>query len=424
MELKSDLDDIDEDISNLKKVKPSPSYDSDFWTANAGISRLYQLRVGVDSRLKFLKYKETSDENVSEDDWLADEQAQNLERQILAYRQAEEIAKKQASRLIKDSRTELSAIFFNLFYTSPQGLNIRNGGKGRRETNIQSDMRKQMKEMYCPDAPKRALWDPITANWEMAGTLHVAHLYAWRQVDSMDAIFGPGSKDEIFSPRNGLFMRKSISNALDEGRIAIVPNVDLEPKDQDFPHDDLAKQTQSLRDWEKASTKEYKVVVLERNIKHLQDNIWQDRGELKTLADLNGRPLKFLNDFRPRARYVWWTFMNAILQASWRQNFDENNVLFREVAKATRYWGSPGSYVKKNMLRGFVDELGQDIESILDISEDDTGDTSDLDQDKIIPGVITNEALFQAKEAEKKNDESGDEDEPGEDDEDDFRYED
>jgi hypothetical protein len=40
----------------------------------------------------------------------------------------------------------------------------------------------------------------------------------------------------------------------------------------------------------------------------------------KTMAELHERPLKFLNDFRPRSRYVWWTYLNAITQMSWRES--------------------------------------------------------------------------------------------------------
>jgi len=74
------------------------------------------------------------------------------------------------------------------------------------------------------------------------------------------AIFGLGAKADIFSPENGLFLDEEI---LDQGLIAIVPDVDLQPKDKDLPHADLAERNQRLRDWEKASTKEYKVVVLD-----------------------------------------------------------------------------------------------------------------------------------------------------------------
>jgi len=81
------------------------------------------------------------------------------------------------------------------------------------------------------------------------------------------------------------------------------------------------------------------------------------------LLDLHGKQLEFCTDFRPRARYVWWTFMKAILANGWRQKQTGNNILGKEVGKAVRYWRTRGRYVKKTMLRGFVNEMGQDGDS-------------------------------------------------------------
>ncbi|KAI2620582.1 hypothetical protein GGR54DRAFT_105488 [Hypoxylon sp. NC1633] len=417
--LEADIQSLNNEIGNkVKRMKPSTSYDSDFWTTNANLSQLCQHRAGLESDLQFLNYKEASRDDVLEDDWRTSEQAQNLELQITAYRQAEEIAQKQASRL-QQSRTGLLAVFFSLFTGSPQGLNIKAAGVGRRDASAQSNMFQQMRDKYCPDAPEGLLWDPIIGRWELKNNLHAAHLYAWRQVESMNAIFGLGARDDVFSPVNGLFMLGDIEKALDQGLIALVPDVDLEPKDSRLPNTDLAERNQRLRDWKKSQIKEYKVIVLDHDNKQTKTPKWRDdHGELQTLAKLDGRPLKFHTDFRPRARYVWWTFMNAILQTSWRQKPTEKNVLRQEVAKATRYWGTRGRYVKKNMLRGFVDELGQDIESILENADED-GDTGDADP--VALAVLASETVFRTQEAAKGD---GDDDEEEEYDEDEDEDED
>ncbi len=107
--------------------------------------------------------------------------------------------------------------------------------------------------------------------------------------------------------------------------------------------------------------------------------------------------------------------MSSLLQTAWRQRQTEKNVLRHEVAKATRYWGTRGRHVKKNMLRGFVQELGHDMESILDhaIKEGDTGD-ADLDA----VAVMASETVLRTREVTKDEDESDDEDEDESDDED------
>ncbi len=160
-------------------------------------------------RLKFLEYKEAGAENVSEDDWHSVELAQNLERGILAYRQA-----------------GLSTIFFSLFSTSTQGLKLPSG-MGARETTDQSNVVQAMKQ----DAPRNDICDPIGGVWQPGDdTMHATHLYSWRQVETMEAIFGPGAEADIFSPSNGFFLNAHIEKALEQGAIANVPDVDLDPR--------------------------------------------------------------------------------------------------------------------------------------------------------------------------------------------------
>lgn len=72
-----------------------------------------------------------------------------------------------------------------------------------------------MKAEYCPDAVRNKLWDLVMGRWELAHMMHAAYLYPWRQIDSMDAIFGPGAKADVFSPNNGLFLEEWTRKAID-----------------------------------------------------------------------------------------------------------------------------------------------------------------------------------------------------------------
>ena len=170
------------------------------------------------------------------------------------------------------------------------------------------------------------------------------------------------------------FLEKDIEKALDRGLIAIVPNVNLDPADPEETQNDQIERSQRLQAWEKTKVKEYKTIVLvpdhpEVNNRSIFD--WMDGKNSKPLADLNGRPLKFITAFRPRARYIWWTFMSAILQQSWRAKQAQSTLGQIEVNKAVRYWGTRSRYAKKILIRGFIDQLGQDIKSILEHGIDD-----------------------------------------------------
>ncbi|KAM0406534.1 hypothetical protein ACHAPZ_003299 [Fusarium culmorum] len=82
-----------------------------------------------------------------------------------------------------------------------------------------------------------------------------------------------------------------------------------------------------------------------------------DLGGCESIAELHNRKLGFLTDFRPRARYIWWTFLNTILHVDWRSNPRDQNFQQEE--------GTRGKYVTKNQLLGFVDEIGHNVASIL-----------------------------------------------------------
>ncbi|RGP69009.1 hypothetical protein FSPOR_4986 [Fusarium sporotrichioides] len=64
---------------------------------------------------------------------------------------------------------------------------------------------------------------------------------------------------------------------------------------------------------------------------------------------------------------------------AWAQSSKDDNLQHQEVRKCTRYWGSRGSYVKQNQLLGFIEEVGQDVESILEFDKDDVTSEPELE---------------------------------------------
>lgn len=105
-ELEVDIRSLSDDFGgDAKKLKPSTSYDSDFWTKMPTSGEYFASAASANSAadmeppLHFLNYNEPNRDNVSGDDLHTIEQAQNLDCQILAHRQVEDIAGKQAPRL-------------------------------------------------------------------------------------------------------------------------------------------------------------------------------------------------------------------------------------------------------------------------------------------------------------------------------------
>lgn len=247
------------------------------------------------------------------------------------------------------------------------------GGASQRDKTAQTKMRKTMREAYCPDAGDRALWDPVFVKWESALVMKAVHLYPWKQNQTMDGIFRPWSHKDLFSPYNGLFLHPDIEDALVKGHIAIVPDVELEPADTKLPQNDQRERNDRLLEWESAEVKNYKLVVLNKSHKEVNRMWFRNGGETTKLLQLDGRKMVFRTDFRPRARYVWWTFMFAILKNAWGQSQQERekDPEHIEVSRVARYWGTRKDYVKRNQIRGLVEEPGHDIKSILTIDQDE-----------------------------------------------------
>ncbi|KAM0540620.1 hypothetical protein ACHAO7_011027 [Fusarium culmorum] len=112
-----------------------------------------------------------------------------------------------------------------------------------------------------------------------------------------------------------------------------------------------------------------------------------DLGGCESIAELHNRKLVFLTDFRPRARYIWWTFLKTILHVAWRSNSKDQNIQREEVRKITRYWGICGKYVTKNQLLGFVEEIGHSVAGIL------TDDNGTEETDGVEPEIEATQAL-------------------------------
>ncbi|KAI1400229.1 hypothetical protein F4819DRAFT_380121 [Hypoxylon fuscum] len=61
---------------------------------------------------------------------------------------------------------------------------------------------------------------------------------------------------------------------------------------------------------------------------------------------------------------MWWTYLNSVVNLSYRYKSTRGLGVDKEVELGNRYWGTRGKYVKRNQLLGFVEHLGQDIENI------------------------------------------------------------
>ncbi|KAI0390586.1 hypothetical protein F5Y17DRAFT_471549 [Xylariaceae sp. FL0594] len=202
-------------------------------------------------------------------------------------------------------------------------------------------MRKEMVKVYHSRQDRREnagdVWDPVLGAWGRDEITNAAHLYPSKSIKFMDIIFGPGSVKDISTASNGIFLDKAIEKALEQGYLAIVPDVCLEPADEEHPAADLHERRQNVKDWETRDPKEYKIIVLE-NSKVLRRSL-------------------FLTDFRPKARYMWWTYLNSIANISFRHKNNESQVrhiLLKEVERQ-QVLGNTGEIREKAQAEGVTE---------------------------------------------------------------------
>ena len=279
----------------------------------------------------------------------------------------EKLYLKQANRLKMDAEGEDGTkrrVFMKLFTTSHLGLNITNTSIGKRDNGAQSKFRADLldiSESRHPDKKRDLVWCPITGGYHTELSMVAAHLFSFRHgQDTMDAIFGKNTTSELFSPYNGILMSNLAESFFDKGYYVIVPQVSATPS------------LQEIKDWHRVEPKTYQIRVLEPDTRAMNQLIGETDQRWR---DLDGQKVSFRGDFRPRARYLYFTYCMAILRKSW--NKDKPAIaLSDELGKP--YWGTAGRYIKKNMLRGFVQELGHEYDELLEGAMSDSSNEEEV----------------------------------------------
>jgi HNH endonuclease len=308
---------------------------------------------------------------------------------------------RQANRVDdKPMKKKKLRVFLRMFTTSAMGLGL-GPGVGHRPTTEQSNFRSDLIKVY--DAKNNTLadqlWCPVTGDWRDASTATASHIFSWKHgKDTMAALFGKASKDEMFSPRNGLILANQVEALFDRGFFVIVP--------------DIADETQaSIEKWNKQSPKEYKLRLLNRQHPMAAVHVVQDKRE--TWLDCDGRKLKFRNDFRPRARYLYFHYCCQMLRYAWstdqnKPTTDKPTPLRHELRK--QFWGTPGRYLPRNMLMTLVDEMGHQYDDLMNGA---MNWSRGPEEDDMLLGVLTKQILTSNVEDDEDDDDydSSDEDE-------------
>lgn len=217
------------------------------------------------------------------------------------------------------------------------GERVKKQGKGDKYE--QELFKKLVRKAYSPqrgdqgyDAPDTDLhliWCPVTQAWHEASNVTTAHLVPSAIGEANAAhIFGLPSGDgwnALWTPHNGIPLYHKVEEAMDKGRLLIVP--------------------------ESESASNFKVVVLDDSISNTSIYLHGPK-----FGDLHDRTLIFKTALRPGKRYLYFLCLitlfrrHRVVVEGWEKD--------QQKLEMYRLWGSPGKWMKTSIIRALALEVG------------------------------------------------------------------
>ncbi|KAK3326573.1 hypothetical protein B0H66DRAFT_165282 [Apodospora peruviana] len=144
--------------------------------------------------------------------------------------------------------------------------------------------------------------------------------------------------------RNGLLLHTKVKQVLDDGAIAIVPDL---PEDDD---QNLFPTPKDMGEWEKIEPKVYRWKVIDRDTQTLDESIYLESDDDPTtqtqtqitIRELDKRPLFFKSDQRPYVGFVYFLFQLAQVKLWWWRYYragDHPTITLRLSWLGMGFWG-------------------------------------------------------------------------------------
>ncbi|KAL8905289.1 MAG: hypothetical protein Q9207_002722 [Kuettlingeria erythrocarpa] len=366
---------LEREIKSSKgKLRPKGSFDAEYWKQRTIISEKVLSQHEVRKRVSSLEFQLKG--KGSEEDWKNSEEGESLSikekaLQLIAKQCNDQQARVSIGKGGKSS--SLGRAFVQLFTTSRRALNV-DTSSGARNKSVQYNFRKALESVTATDADGLAFKCPITKLWWDKPFMKAAHLFPHKTgQDIMVALFGSDAEGELFAPCNGILMVATAEELLDKGLLLIVP---------DLPHDAGLAQFQL---WHSLDVKEYKILIPDKENTLIKRPFNRGSSPEQSWATLHNTKVEFHGLWRPRARYLYYTYMTAMLRQSWRPNlagegqYVEN--LKGELGKP--YWGTIAKYLHESQIASMVTEMGHTFDGLLDAYDLQQGQPNQREEDPI-----------------------------------------
>ncbi|KAF4823478.1 hypothetical protein CGCTS75_v010335 [Colletotrichum tropicale] len=343
-----------------------PFHGRDFWIQNIQRQELRQRSLVFLAHFHALLAAKYQYHQISSfEDWMVDLDTPKLyQTRFLAHVELERVARRCAFSATGPTAT-LHSDGFSIYSIRLHDPHL---GEEHLRDDVRFDhqeMRLKMAELYCGSSAleNNDVWDPVLGgmNPDLSYRDSIL-LFPYRSRDTMLRIFGCFS-NSVCKADNGLFLPPSVSRAIEEGVLAIVPDVGMEPPSK-------ISQTELFEshfdEWMN-NVQDYQLIVINEAHPLVHDTckITTKYGVVeRELGSLHGHKLKFKTSMRPRVSFVGWSFLSAALVASWRclRNYEHTTHAAHtksQVEKAIRYWGkSAVNLLEAKVFIGFLLAMG------------------------------------------------------------------
>lgn len=254
-------------------------------------------------------------------------------------------------------------------------------GSGTRPRQLQQAFHRELIEKYeCESKDKTKYWDLILHDWyDKEDGFTASHLFPYRLGEKcMEQVFGLESAGDLFSYRNGLLLPTYLERKVDKGLVVIVPKGEL-------------------------IERRWKIRVLDKSIlnQKLRGISW---------IDLDDTELKFRNEARPSARYLYFLYAVAVLKKAQKSNQAWQDDHGKYI------WATQGKYISKNILITLGEAIGhKDPTKIANLSEHVIADKRERNErtadEKIRERVIAEVTVGEGLLAENEEDQNDDDEE-------------
>ena len=259
-----------------------------------------------------------------------------------------------------------------------EGIEIR---KGYRAEKFKRKVKHACNSRHPLYPTAHQQWCPILSGWYEDVDSSAMHIFPYAGGQHlMDLLFGQGicSTEESFEASNGLMMSKYAEDLLDQGIIALVPNL----------RDDATADQRGA--WTEKEVKDYKIRILDKN--HSWMNHFLPSNDTHRWRDLDNREVAFRSDHRPEVRYLYWRFAISRLRRKWQYPKPPGPLDDNQTEKNKSFWGVKGPWINRRYLLSLAQKLGHDVdgdgEGIMEAAKDDDADADAKTEDDNHPDPV------------------------------------